>query len=73
MIDSGLSSVAGDSSIPRVPVDVKRSVREHPGSLITASDSTVGIGQLELRFGAYGRLRAIAHPEVPAPSDPAGS
>ncbi len=64
---------------PEVECDVTRPAllatlrRQHPGSLITAGDSTVGIGQLEFRFAADGRLRAISHPEVPAPSAPAGS
>ena len=31
--------------------------RQHPAALITATDSTVGIGGLRLRFGANGRLR----------------
>jgi hypothetical protein len=43
-------------------LDVLR--RQHPGALITASDSTVGIGQLEFHFGADGRLRAVSHPEL---------
>ena len=38
--------------------------RRHPTALITATDSTVGIGQLEFRFGPDGRLRAVEHPDL---------
>lgn len=45
---------------------------QHPRAVITASDSTVGIGQLEFRFGPDGRLRAVAHPELSDPTSAAG-
>lgn len=38
--------------------------RQHPTALIVATDSTVGIGQLEFRFDRDGRLRAVVHPEL---------
>jgi hypothetical protein len=38
--------------------------RQHPQAFIVATDSTVGIGQLEFRFGRDGRLRAVSHPEL---------
>lgn len=33
--------------------------RQHLGALITATDSTVGIGQLTFRFGRDGRIREV--------------
>ena len=40
--------------------------RQHPTALITATDSTVGIGRLEFYFAPDGRLRRIAHPDLAA-------
>src|SRR5690349_5566469 len=38
--------------------------RQHPDALISATDSTVAIGQLTFRFSGDGRLRAIDHPDI---------
>ena len=38
--------------------------RQHPAALIVATDSSVGIGGLEFRFGAEGRLQTVVHDVV---------
>jgi hypothetical protein len=38
--------------------------RHHPGALITATDSTIEIGQLTFRFGSDDRLIEVRHPDV---------